>query len=474
MGQSLASYSGKKFADASSVVRRQKNSRARSDVGNGQSQDNRRRTIFKDSFSQEYVSVTLQVVDERSDFKGEDPHPLSGVVVRIPGTNYSAKTDAVGVVTFDNIPTGSRVLMTLDDPIGRVNAGVVEIPVGFDGGDLEVFSSVRMLRSSILNSYYSIAQSALHAARGSFCINVLDDRAASGVDGLALDFDINIDKLLYFNKYGFTDLKLQRTTENGRVCALGVDPGPLNVNVYDSSNALVGSTLLNIIEGRHLEEVFYLNQTNVSEPNLLLSIAAASTATEQLSSDLTAANSLKLLDSGTMVVLGDQNHSTPNTLGYVEIPARRLDYLAKDYIFSDTPEFEQTLYTVDTHAYDWDKGPLVLPQFARGYVDDMAQYANTFQDYTLGSVVFEHRNLLNENTDALQVSLVNDRGEEVSAPWYFSDQPTTKVMFFNVPPGVYSLIVQSKEKYLVSSKTISVFSETLTYSSSGAILRERW
>jgi hypothetical protein len=130
-------------------------------------------------------------------------------------------------------------------------------------------------------------------------------------------------------------------------------------------------------------------------------------------------------------------------------------------------EFEPTLY-----QYKNSSGVSFTPLIPRGFVEDLALYAQVSHDSSLGSVLVEFGHPKGLDT-SVNMRLLDQYGRDVGDGWYFSDAPLTKAMFFNVPPGIYSVLVETKDRYWVAADSIYAYSETVSYVNLGAQLRYR-
>jgi hypothetical protein len=111
----------------------------------------------------------------------------------------------------------------------------------------------------------------------------------------------------------------------------------------------------------------------------------------------------------------------------------------------------------------------------KGFVDDMLRYAEDRdgsyinQDANLGTVLVEHGMLVGEeDPSAARIKLFAANGAEFSEPLYFGDNPVRKALFFNVPPGLYEVLVESNKGEWLAVNTVMVYGETLSYLRTGS------
>ena len=93
----------------------------------------------------------------------------------------------------------------------------------------------------------------------------------------------------------------------------------------------------------------------------------------------------------------------------------------------------------------------------------MAIYAQAVHDPTLGSVLAEYGVRERGDNPSITFRLVDAYGQTVGEPWYYADKPTTRAIFFNVPAGAYSLLVETADGYWLGADTVLVYSETNSY-----------
>jgi hypothetical protein len=105
----------------------------------------------------------------------------------------------------------------------------------------------------------------------------------------------------------------------------------------------------------------------------------------------------------------------------------------------------------------------VAPLLQRGYIQDVFHelavqdnHASIAFDSALGAVVVLHR--MESGVGAVNVSLVDNQGQVYNQGWSFgnADQGLSRTVFFNMNPGVYSVVVESQEGAILSLDTIAV------------------
>ena len=102
----------------------------------------------------------------------------------------------------------------------------------------------------------------------------------------------------------------------------------------------------------------------------------------------------------------------------------------------------------------------------------MANYAQQSQDPDLATVVVEHAAIAGQGSESVKIRLVDPSGHDVGDGWYFADAPTAKAVFFNVPAGVYSVVVETASGHWLAADTLMADPETSTYVRTGAPLEK--
>jgi hypothetical protein len=69
--------------------------------------------------------------------------------------------------------------------------------------------------------------------------------------------------------------------------------------------------------------------------------------------------------------------------------------------------------------------------------------------------------------------LVDAEGRDVGEGRYFSDQPVTKALFFNVPAGAYQVLVETKDGFWLAADTTVVYNETVSFLRMGGQVQYR-
>jgi hypothetical protein len=153
--------------------------------------------------------------------------------------------------------------------------------------------------------------------------------------------------------------------------------------------------------------------------------------------------------------------------GLFTTPARVLPMKGRVWTVSSTQDFETVVQPISVRSPASRQVATLVPN---GFISDMAVFANTTHDLSLGSVFVEHGHLTGHGSESVKFRLIDHAGRDVGDGWYFSDNPVTKAVFFNVPPGVYGLIVETADGHWISADTTVVYNESLSIVKTGSPL----
>ncbi len=409
-----------------------------------------------------YRNITVQLIDDRSVLNGAEKqiYPVIGATVHVVGTEFWARTDSRGIAVIKDMPTRSRVMLLVDDPTGVIKPAIAEINTNTENNVVYL----KAMRFQLFDTYERIAGLTQDTNNGSLCGVVSGLRSRAGVK---VSVDARSQGPYYFNQFGFLDQTLQATAADGKFCFFNIEPGPVSFSFSDKT-ANIATIPSAAFIGRHQDQEFNLTEGR----GLRLSLGSYSTAHEQLGSDETSINAVKEIDMIDMIPLGVGEPLTYLDNGVVGTADELNSHMGRVYAFAQASEFEPILYTLDSSETqnEISKSISLLP---RGFIEDMSVYAQVVYDPSLGVVIAEHAALVGQDAGAVNFRLQNERGEEVGDGWYFADEPVTKVIFFNLEPGMYSLMVETADGYWLAAQTVLVFNETVSFVSTGAELRKR-
>ncbi|MCX6106584.1 MAG: hypothetical protein NTY08_12210 [Proteobacteria bacterium] len=408
-----------------------------------------------------YHSVTLQLIDDRSDPEGGKIYPVVGANVRVMGTEFVGKTDATGHLTIRDMPKKSRFLVRVDDPNDTVRSALAELPTQKDG-----VVRLRLLRNLIFDGLSGIAGTVQQAGLGSYCGSVSEKasgRNHAPASGVEVRLDMPAEGPFYFNQYGFLDRAMASTGPDGRFCYFNTTPGPAGLSLYRGDVALMTQPVA-LFAGTHVEDELTLGNVRT----LSVQLTSMATAQEQLSNDPSAAQAYKHVDMVDIIPFGTDTPMMQVGPGQVATQDPVPLTHGRQRVYARAAEFEPVVYT-----YNADDVQKVVPLIPRGFIEDMSIYAQVGHDSTLGAVLAEYSAPKGASKETIAMRLIDQSGADVGDGWYFSDAPLTKAIFFNVPAGTYSLQVQTRDGYWLGSDTVIVYNETTSFVQLGSGLRYR-
>jgi hypothetical protein len=413
------------------------------------------RFFYPDS-SPDYRTLDIQVLDERSSPENAVVFPVSGVSVRILGTRLTASTSANGHAKFGEIPEGSRFFVAIqDEKNGQIVPTVSEVALYRNSRDQVLRARTMNYRS--YSHYLNILDLAQDTNKASVCARVMSEDGRQPLAGYKVDLNVEADGPYYVSQLGWPQPGLHETDATGRFCFFNVKPGLVELTF--EGDDIRTSLSMPVFAGAHTEEDLPL----LNNDNGRVFLAAMPSAVDQIYEEKTALEQpLQPIDFVDMITVGE-NRSMARVgdaiLGYEESTTL---FKGRLYTVAQAPEFETALYTFDRDRQVRRSIP-VAPLLQRGYIQDVFHelavqdnHASIAFDAALGAVVVLHR--MESGMGAVNVSLVDNQGQVYNQGWSFgnADQGLNRTVFFNMNPGVYSVIVESQEGAILSLDTIAV------------------
>jgi hypothetical protein len=399
------------------------------------------------------AALQLKAVDERNTATG-GAFPVAGVQVYVAGAEFSSISDAHGEVQISDIPGGSSLLVAANDPSGTYvkSAGLISLGEGGKAGGSSRFEKKLVIpRATAFDMWTRMAGLVQSESKGSLCLDFHTAPEASP-EGIQVKLDVRAIGPFHFNRDGVIDHQLGTTSSAGRVCYFNVDPGPVNVSAWQGGTQIMAREFP-VLAGRHTHEQ-PLVSPRVS--GTYVQFARESSAHEQLGG-AAQQQSYVVEDHQDAVLVATTQKLFPAGDNIQGTGSHVSSAGSSEVVYLDNPDFEPSIHRIAASA----KGSQVnvLPVLPRGFVQDMAVYADETQEFTEGSVLVEYGDLQGQGSGRISVRLVNEAGQTVSEPWVFSDSPVTKALFFNVPPGIYGLVVESGSGTWVGADVVSVYGE---------------
>ncbi len=407
-----------------------------------------------------FDSVKLKVIDDRSLVSGYN-FPVSGVRVKVAGTDFAELTDARGEIEIRDIPLGARILVEISDARGYLMPQITEVVADRDGVSRSVVQTIRARRFSSLDLIARSGGVVQDMRKSSFCGTVHQGSQPSIDVKVALD--AHAIGPFYFNNLGLLDLRRSDTGPNGQFCFFNVEPGPVGVSIQRVGERYPLAGVVSLVGGRHSEETFDINDAR----HVSTTMTAVASANEQLGADVERANRHELMEQSEIFAVGSGHMMMPIDDAIMTTATRVLPVKGRVWTVSAASDFETMVQPITAKSSVAGQISTLIPN---GFVSDMAVFANTVHSSDSGSVVIEHGQLTGHGSDPVKFRLVDSSGRDVGDGWYFADQPVAKAVFFNVPPGVYALIVESGSGHWIASETTVVYSEAVSFVKTGSPL----
>jgi hypothetical protein len=411
--------------------------------------------FFYPDANQDYRTLDIQVLDERSLPENAVIFPVSGVSVRVLGTRLKAKTSADGHAKFGEIPEGSRFFVEIqDENNGQIVPTISEVALYRNGRDQVLRTRTMNYRS--YSHYLNILDIAQDAKKASLCARAMSEDGRQPLAGYQVALNVEADGPFYVSQLGWPQPGLHETDATGRFCFFNVKPGLVELTFETEGERTALS--MPVFAGAHSEEDLPLRNSNGR-----IFLAAMPNAVDQIYEERQALEQpLQPIDYVDMVAVGENQNMArvgDAVLGY---EGGTTLFKGRLYTVAQAPEFETALYTFDRDKQVRRSLP-VAPLLQRGYIQDVFHelavqdnHASIAFDAALGSVVVLHR--LESGMGTVNVSLVDNLGRVYNQGWSFGnpDQGLSRTVFFNMNPGVYSVIVENQQGAILSLDTIAV------------------
>ncbi|MBQ46938.1 MAG: hypothetical protein CMP10_05540 [Zetaproteobacteria bacterium] len=417
-----------------------------------------------------YKSISIQVIDDRSLPEKDLLYPVNDVSVHIIGTEFLGKTNVSGIVSINDIPIGSRLLLSVKDKHGRVVPSLQEIKIGED--EMHEVFHLPVTRFSIYDVYTQAVGITQDSRLGSFCTRLVsDEEASTDFSGLSVSLNVEGDGPLYFNSFG-PAIRQEVTGYDGRFCFYNVRVGLAEISVYDVGD-LVTAFALPIFQGAHLEEVVKVADSSKLEIRLAAMVSVA----DQVYGSSDMANRLQTVEAIDLMTLGDQELFSFEGDGGMTLPAGATSSKGRVYTLSRAAEFESVLYNLNQQDVD---GTNILPLLPRGFVEDLYHelllegYDDAMPwDPEMGTIVLMHGQV-NENEN-IRFRLLDQNGNSAGEGWYFGEEDSdiTRAVFFHLNRGVYTVIAETSEGYWVDVDTVVVDFKTVSLIQTGNKIRHK-
>jgi hypothetical protein len=356
------------------------------------------------------------------------------------------------------VPKNSRLLVKVTDPHGVYRPAVAEVASG------RSTQTIRLMRNFSFDGFSEIVQSSPHAALGSVCLRIVDANTRVPSAGMQVEIDVRGEGPYYFNQYGFIDRSMTGTGTDGRVCIFNVDPGPVAISLFEGET-LIATVSKPVFAGYHLEDSVSIGVDKM----LRLQLASLAPAAVQLNADVETANRYLPVDFAEVTPFGHADPMVYLGPGLVEskIPVASFD--GKTRFAVQAADFEPGIYSVPSNSQQTP----IIPLVPRGFIEDMAVYAQVTFEPSLGSVFVEYNHHESVQAESVKIKLVDHDNNSRGEGWYFSDLPLTKALFFNVPAGIYQVQASTADGYWLTSQVIYVYDENMSYVRLGGAIKSK-
>ena len=404
-------------------------------------------------------TLRLKLIDDRTPalaLDGAKAFPVAGVQVYVAGAEFSSLSDSHGGVSLSDLPGASSLLLATNDASGNYvrTTAVVDIPGAIRSSDKNSGAIVRdvvVARVFAFEAWTRMAGLVQDPGLGSLCL----DFSGKSVSGIRAQIDVKAQGPFHFNADGVLDHSAAATVNGGRVCWFNIDAGPVNISAWQTERQVMAAEFP-VLAGRHTHErVSILGDVQ----GVHVQFARESSAHEQLSGEALAQRYMLESEQEAVLVATTQKffETAPNIQG---VGSQIFSPGSSTVVYLDSQDFEPAIYRL--RGAPSSREVAVLPAIPRGFVQDMSVYAQQSQDFTDGSVLVEFSAVQGQGSGKLDIRLVNEYGQNVIEPWVFSDAPMSKALFFNVPPGIYSAIIESQSGGWLAAETVSVYGESLS------------
>jgi hypothetical protein len=246
-----------------------------------------------------------------------------------------------------------------------------------------------------------------------------------------------------------------------------VEPGPVTVAFSARGDQQQLAGVIGLIGGRHTEEAFDLSQAKF----LSTTLTTIATANEQLGSDGARANLNTIVEQADIYAVGTGQLMVPVESGLMTTATKVLPVKGRVLAVSaSSGDFEISVQPINVKMPISRQITTLIPN---GFISDMSVLAQTIHNIDQGSVIVEHGNLSGHGNDGIKMRLVDSFGRDVGDGWYFADQPVSKAIFFNVPPGMYGLVIETASGHWIAAETVFVYSESVSVVKTGSQLEKQ-
>ncbi|MCX6117534.1 MAG: hypothetical protein NT027_08340 [Proteobacteria bacterium] len=421
-----------------------------------------------------FNKMFVRLIDERSSWSGNVVYPVGGLTLRMIGTEFEAKSDGQGYIEIPDVPVGSRILAEVIDQNGATMPGFFELVPDISTTKKSSAQVVMVRRYLSLEYAARLAGVVPNMQQSSICATIVKStQDKTPVSGQRVTTAMAGIGPFYFGDLGYIDTRLSSTGRSGRFCYFNVDSGPATFGIYSKDFQVSGqsseaqhSVVLLTAVGRHSEELIGLEDAR----HLTTSMASIPTAAEQLSSDAQVSNRYLPVEYADIAALGHADPMISIDEGVFTTANPVIPIRGRIWTVTNSSDYEPSIQATSIKLPGHRQITSLIP---RGFVDDMTHYAQTTQENSQGTIVVEHAAVSGQGTESVKIKLVDSSGKEAGEGWYFSDLPIAKAVFFNVPQGVYTVVVETASGHWLTADTAVSYEEMSTFVRTGAPLEKK-
>lgn len=416
-----------------------------------------------------YQNLAIQVIDERSYPEAGIVYPVQGAEVRILGAEFSFVSDATGLVRFKDIPAGARLLVVVFDREGRIIPTIQEVQTQKELR--EDTQRVKVIQRSTYDVYSRSFQVTQNAGLASMCGRlVAPNGQARDFSGLRVLLSNEGEGGFYFNQYG-PDPYGREMDASGQFCFFNVKPGITEVRIFEG-NEMLAAFPVSLVSGTHLQDDFEVQNTPVLRTHLTVTASGL----DQVYQDGERASRLSAVDDADILLVGENERMRNIGRTILEVPAGKTAYKNRLYGLVQGAEFETTLF-----PYQMDDASQlpITPLVPRGFVQDVfnelyqQDSSTSFAfDPSLGAMLVQFGHPFDISSRDVTIRVLSSSGQEVQSGWYFGAESgsQTKALYFNLDPGIYTVVVEDKNGQWLDVSTMPVDFWTLSVARLGAIM----
>lgn len=443
--------------------------------------------VYRGRRSVASVPIMIQALEDSSYNTEDRVLPIPSLTVKVIGVGVETSTAASGLSQSFEVPAGSRLLVMIDDPLGRYQSASLEFdaPLIKESSGKIFTKKVHLMHRSTHQTFSRMALGIEEGKDeisgendGSFCIAVKKPEFVSQIEDLTIRVDDPSARVLFFNAYGFVETEQEHIGPSGRVCVFGAAQGPLALQVLDiRSQQMLGQVPISVYADRHAYYELDLNQQRTLATTPLVSTSFEEQIMDQLAQNHYRATDWADLYPITSLGLSGSSVFLPNHFrqGYGLLGEHLLSFEGRSFYMVQAPEFEPTLYSLsDSQADQKDHGTVLLPS---GFMNRAAAEAGSLwhNESSEGSLFIEHGRMLEETKTmgAVKIQVFDSLGQSISSAIVFADggSGVTKALFANLNPGTYAITVTTEKGYWLASTTALVYSQVVSHIQTGSSVK---